>query len=98
MSIYVLCPLRIKCGYHSDHRGSDADLAVNPYAVIEVTPLIGTESDLESVGEAGDESILERTQNKMEAPETDLTALMDKQNHNFIFRSTISNKKNTFLV
>lgn len=40
----------------------DPDLAVNPNAVIEVTPLVGTESHLQRVGEARDESILERKQ------------------------------------
>lgn len=34
-------------------------LAVNPYAVIEVPPLVGLERDLQCVGEARDQSALQ---------------------------------------
>lgn len=34
-------------------------LVVNPNAVVEVTPLVGAKCDLQSVGEAWDESTLE---------------------------------------
>lgn len=40
----------------------ETNLTVNSNAVIEVTPLIRTESDLQRVGEAWDESILEGKQ------------------------------------
>lgn len=42
----------------------DPNLAVNLHAVIVVPPLIGTELDLQGIGEAGDESILERNQDR----------------------------------
>lgn len=40
------------------------NLAVNPNAVVEVTPLVRTESDLQCVGETRDESILEKKNKK----------------------------------
>lgn len=73
---------------------SDPNLAVNPNAVIEVTPLIRTESDLQRVGEARDESILERKQmGQVKSSESTLIALMVKWSHNIIFRSAICNER-----
>lgn len=46
------------------HKLLAPNLAVNPDAVVEVTPLVRTESDLQRVGEARDESILEKNKNK----------------------------------
>ena len=37
---------------------TDANLAVNPNAVVEVTPFVRLELDLHCVGEAGNKSIL----------------------------------------
>lgn len=39
---------------------SDPNLAVNLNAIVEVSPLIRTESDLQRVGETRDKSILEK--------------------------------------
>lgn len=43
----------------SESTTAPPDLAVNADAVVEVTPLVRTESDLQRVGETRDKSILE---------------------------------------
>lgn len=55
------------------HKHLDPHLAVNPNAVVEVAPLVGTQPDPQCVGEAGDESILEGTpMERFESSETTL--------------------------
>lgn len=78
----------------------DPNLTVNPNAVVEVTPLIRTESDLQRVGQARDESILERKQmgHLMGSSETTLIALIDKWRPNILFTSATCHEKHTFLV
>lgn len=63
------------------------NLAVNPNAVVEVTPLVRTESDLQCIGETWDKAILERKKACVT-----LIALIDQPSHNILFRSASSNE------